>query len=180
MTARATHPAAGFPPVIVTPRLILRPFRLADFEAFTALHASPHARLMWALTREAAWDRMLALAGEWTVRGFGMWALEERASGAFFGHVGFFQALDADEPELGWAVTTAAEGRGFAFEAAAAARAHGAAHLGIRRAVSNIDERNARSIRLAARLGARLERRIDYAPDAVCLVYRHPAPEDRT
>jgi RimJ/RimL family protein N-acetyltransferase len=84
---------------------------------------------------------------------------------------------DWSEPELGWTLWSAAhEGKGYAHEAAVAARAHAYSVLGWTTAVSYIDPDNARSIALAERLGATLD------PDAAHhnpadLVYRHPAPE---
>jgi RimJ/RimL family protein N-acetyltransferase len=162
-------------PVLITPRLTLRAFALRDFEPFAALHASPHAALMWGLaTRDAAWERFLALAGEWVVRGAGMWALADRWSDEFLGHAGFLQPHDAAEPELGWALTAGAQGRGLADEGVRAARDWGRLH-GISRPVSHIDAKNARSIRLAERLGAVEEGRTTHSPDAVALHFRHPA-----
>jgi RimJ/RimL family protein N-acetyltransferase len=164
-------------PVLVTPRLTLRAFAPRDFEGFAALHAAPHAALMWNLkTRDAAWERMLAVAGEWVVRGAGMWALADRWSDAFLGHAGFLQPFDAAEPELGWALVADAQGRGLAEEGVRAARDWGRAH-GIARPVSHIDARNARSIRLAERLGAVLQSRTVHGPDATALHYRHPVAE---
>jgi RimJ/RimL family protein N-acetyltransferase len=165
----------AFPcPVIQTPRLTLRPPAFRDFDAFAALHAGPHAALMWGLpTRDAAWSRLLALAGEWTIRGFGTWTLADRWSDAFLGHAGFVQPHDAAEPELTWALAEAAQGRGLAEEGVRAARDWGRAH-GIARPVSHVDARNARSIRLAERLGARREGTTAHAPDAVALHFRHP------
>ncbi|MFN3971299.1 MAG: GNAT family N-acetyltransferase [Gemmobacter sp.] len=162
------------PPPITTPRLILRPLAFRDFDAFAGLHAAPHAALMWAIgRRDAAWGRLLELAGEWTIRGFGTWAIADRWSDAFLGHTGFLHPLHTPEPELSWALTAEAQGKGLAEEAARAARDWGRAH-GIARPVSYIDAGNARSIRLAERLGARLEREKDYGPGAVALHYRHP------
>lgn len=171
----------AFPtPVLTTGRLVLRPLALRDFDAFAVLHASPHASLMWALTtRDAAWAQMLQLAGEWTIRGFGTWAITDRWTDAFLGHTGFLQPHDAAEAELYWALVAEAQGKGIAEEAARAARDWGRLH-GIARPVSHIDARNTRSIRLAERLGAQLEGRTVHAPDAVALHYRHPAREVAT
>jgi RimJ/RimL family protein N-acetyltransferase len=168
----------AFPcPVIQTPRLTLRPLALRDFEPFAALHAAPHAALMWALrTRDAAWSRLLELAGEWTIRGFGTWAMADRWSDAFLGHVGFLQSHAAPEPELGWALIAESQGRGLAEEGARAARDWGRLH-GIARPVSHIDALNARSIRLAERLGAVREGTTVFAPGAVALHYRHPGTQ---
>ncbi len=47
----------------------------------------------------------------------------------------------------------------------------------LRTLVSYIDPRNERSIRLAERLGARLDPRAAQPEDDPCLVFRHPGPE---
>ncbi|HMO06721.1 MAG TPA: GNAT family N-acetyltransferase [Paracoccaceae bacterium] len=163
-------------PVLQSPRLVLRPLAFRDFDAFAALHASPHAALLWGLpSRDAAWARMLALAGEWPVRGFGTWALADRWSDAFVGHVGFIQPHDAAEPQMTWALVADGQGRGLAEEGARAARDWGRAH-GIARPVSHIDAKNLPSIRLAERLGAVREGSTTFAPGALMLHYRHPGP----
>ena len=38
--------------------------------------------------------------GQWALRGYGMWAVEEIDGGRFIGSVGIFQPLDWPEPEL--------------------------------------------------------------------------------
>lgn len=160
-------------PVILTERLRLRALRLADFDAFADLHAAPHAALMWALTsRDSAWDRFLALTGEWAVRGAGTWALADRQTDAFIGHVGFLQPHDADEPELGWALVASATGQGRAQEGARAALDWGR-QRGIQAPVSHVDARNTRSLRLAERLGAVETGRTTFAPEAVAVHFRH-------
>ena len=70
------------------------------------------------------------------------------------------------------------EGKGFAFEAARAARRYAYQIAGWRAAFSVIAPDNLRSIRLAERLGATVDREVgaDDA-DGPALVYRHPAPE---
>jgi ribosomal-protein-alanine N-acetyltransferase len=78
-------------PVLDTPRLTLRGWRLADFEPFAALYASDRSALIGGpVAREKAWRTMAMLAGEWLLRGYGMWALEDTATGGWIGHAGFF------------------------------------------------------------------------------------------
>ncbi len=162
------------PPLIRTPRLILRPWRVEDFDPFASLYASDQTRLVGGpVDRRRAWRTMAMLSGEWNLRDHGMWVVE-LDSGSFGGHVGFFHPDHYDEPELGWVLTEEAQGKGLAEEAARAARGWGAQH-GIPRPVSNIDAENLRSIALAERLGARRE--LTRTEDgATWHVYRHPAP----
>ena len=85
------------------------------------------------------------------------------------------------ERELGWTVwSDAAEGKGYAFEAAAAARDHAFGALGWETAVSYIDPDNIRSVALAERLGARHDPEARGPGENSCLVYRHPRPEAHT
>ncbi|MGI9393987.1 MAG: GNAT family N-acetyltransferase, partial [Boseongicola sp.] len=87
---------------------------------------------------------------------------------------------DWPEPEIGWTVWAAeAEGEGFAFEAAKAARDFAFRELGWTTAVSYIDDGNDRSVALAERLGAWRDDAAE-TPDndePPVLVYRHPVPE---
>ncbi|WP_417805217.1 GNAT family N-acetyltransferase, partial [Thalassospira lucentensis] len=78
------------------------------------------------------------------------------------------------EHELGWLLFPEAEGRGIAFEAAVAMRRWAFEVRGLKTLVSYIARGNARSIKLATRLGATLD--VNAArPDPSDLVYRHSA-----
>jgi RimJ/RimL family protein N-acetyltransferase len=84
------------------------------------------------------------------------------------------------EQEIGWSLWSAeAEGRGFALEAAQAARGYAYGDLGWPTAVSYIRPENRRSIALAQRLGAVLDPDAATPDDSDDLVYRHPAPGGR-
>ena len=96
-------------------------------------------------------------AGHWQLRGFGLWAVEERASGSLVGRVGLHFPEGWPERELAWALARPYWGRGFALEAARAALGHAFDSLAWNRVISLIDPDNHRSIRLAERLGERLE-----------------------
>jgi RimJ/RimL family protein N-acetyltransferase len=165
-------------PVLATERLTLRAPRLGDFEAMAAFLASERSRMMdGPLDRLGAWRVLAASLGHWELRGYGMWAVEETATGAFVGQVGMFHPEGWIAQEVGWWVTAPCEGKGFAHEAALAARRYAYAIAGWREAFSVIHPENARSIRLAERLGARLDREQAIHTGATRLVYRHPAPE---
>jgi RimJ/RimL family protein N-acetyltransferase len=148
-----------------TPRLLLRPFRPADIEAYAAMCADPEVMRYvgerGVLSREDAWRQMAMLAGHWHLRGFGMWAVEERATGGFVGRVGLHFPDGWPGQEIAWALVRAHWGRGFAFEAATAALSHAFESLGWLRAISLIDPANRRSIRLAERLGERFESEVE-------------------
>jgi RimJ/RimL family protein N-acetyltransferase len=73
------------------------------------------------------------------------------------------------EREVGWALSRAYWGRGYAFEAAAAALRVAFDMLDWPRAISLIAPLNQRSIRLAERLGERFERSILLRGNTVAL-----------
>ena len=166
-------------PVLQTERLILRAPTEADFDAHAQTLASPRAIYIGGpFTRHGAWRDFSMDAGSWALCGFGYWTVEERATGRFLGSVGLGFPVWFPERELGWILHEDAEGKGFAFEAASAARAHAFGALGWPTLVSYIDTPNQRSIVLATRLGAvRDDRAAKPDGDPECLVYRHPAPE---
>ena len=103
--------------------------------------------------RYQAWLRFLRSAGSWQLLGFGYWALEDRASGAFIGEAGFVD-LKRDAPlrdmtEIGWLLAPSAMGRGFATEAAQAVLAWGRGAFGAKRILCVIHPANRPSIRVA-------------------------------
>jgi RimJ/RimL family protein N-acetyltransferase len=77
------------------------------------------------------------------------------------------------ERELGWVILEGFEGKGYAFEAAKLARAYAFETLKFETLVSYIDPDNARSIRLAEKLGAVRDDKAARPEGDGCLVYRH-------
>ena len=99
-------------------------------------------------------DRMLR---HWDRRGYGQWAVVERATGQVVGCVGFLQPDDCPGIELGWIVLRARWGNGFATEAARAA-IEWAWRMGtIDHVTSLIGRDNLASIRVATKIGERFE-----------------------
>lgn len=106
-----------------------------------------------------------------------MWAVTAKGDDTCLGLIGCWYPEGWPEKEIGWLLWPQAEGHGFGFEAATAARSHAYAEFRWTTAVSYIDHENARSIALARRLAATRDHDAATPRDADCGVYRHPAPE---
>ncbi len=169
-------------PVLETERLILRGPQAADWPHWRAFAETERSRFIGGpFDLRAAWRTFGHVIGHWVLRGYGSFVITTKGSDVPFGMTGPWHPADWPEPEIGWTLWSEAhEGKGLAFEAAAAARDFAYRVLGWRTAVSYIDHGNDRSVALAERLGARLD---PDAPqpsgDRPCQVYRHPAPEFR-
>jgi RimJ/RimL family protein N-acetyltransferase len=146
--------------VLDTPRLRLRPFTEADWPAYAAMCAD--AEVMRYIgsgavqSAEDAWRDMAAFLGHWALRGYGMWALEQRGSGVLLGRVGYLDRPGWPGFELGWLLARAHWGHGYAREAAAVALTHAFEVLQRDRVISLIRPGNVRSIAVAETIGERL------------------------
>ncbi len=145
-----------------TPRLLLRQYRDADLDAYAAMVADPEVMSYIGdgsiVSREDAWRKMAMNLGHWQLRGYGLWAMEEKATGRLIGQVGFFFPEGWPGQEIGWLLARDAWGSGFATEGATAALARGPEILGVDRVMALIHPENERSSRLALRLGGSLDR----------------------
>jgi RimJ/RimL family protein N-acetyltransferase len=110
-------------PVVRSERLILRGWRRADLEPFASMNADPLVMEHFPsiMTRDES-DAVAARIGAGWSRGFGLWAVEERATGQFVGFVGLsvpsFDAPFTPTIEIGWRLAQPVWGRGYATEAA--------------------------------------------------------------
>ena len=163
-------------PVLETERLRLRPWQGSDLDALAPFMGDREATRYIAgpLSREDTWRRIAMFIGHWTLRGFGNWVIEEKASGALAGYGGLWMPEGWPEPELMWGLLPAFQGRGYATEAAACARTHAVRELRLPALVSYIAPENIPSRGVAERLGAVREEAIELR-GAVVDVWRHPA-----
>jgi RimJ/RimL family protein N-acetyltransferase len=152
-------------PRLETERLVLRMLREDDFEAYARIGADPEvARYLGngkPLTRAEAWRSLAAHLGHWMLRGYGMLAVEEKATGAFIGRAGFFNPEGWPGFEIGWTLGREYWGRGYATEAARRLLAYAFVELGRDHVISVIQPENAASIRVAERIGEAFERKTD-------------------
>ncbi len=98
--------------------------------------------------------------------GFGLWALEVRATGEFIGFAGLavpdFEAHFMPAVEIGWRLARSAWGNGYATEAALAALALGFDEVGLAEIVSFTAPANRRSRAVMERLGMSRDPRDDF------------------
>ena len=186
---------------IETARLIIRPLRAADLERCHRLLVD----VGWAdaaLSEDENRERKRTWL-EWTIAGYrefsrlyqpvyGERAIETKADGGFVGMIGFVPSMVAmgqltgfgeregapqqPEPGLFWAVSPAAQGRGYASEAAAAFMAAIMAQYGMARMVATTEHDNPRSIAVMRRIGMRIERNPYPQPPYLQVVGVYEAP----
>ena len=165
-------------PTVVTERLILRAPRIEDFDPLAEFYGSDRSVYEdGPYSRKDAWREFCTSVAAWHFFGFGAFTVEERKTGAWVGEVGLNFPDDFPEHEIGWTLGAGFEGKGYAHEAALAARTWAYREKDLPPLVSYIDPENARSIALADRLGARRDDDAPTPEDDPCLVYRHPKPE---
>jgi RimJ/RimL family protein N-acetyltransferase len=166
-------------PTLETERLRLRMFRDEDFPSYASICADADVMRYLGegkpLTGPESWRQMAMILGHWRLRGYGLWAVEERATGRLLGRIGLFNPEGWPALELGWALGREHWGKGFATEGARRAMEFAFDTLGVPHLISLIRPQNAASIRVAERLGETLEQRMQlYGHDV--LVYGISAP----
>ncbi len=164
------------PEQLDTERLILRQFREDDWQDLHAYFSHPQATQYTvgrAFSEGETWRTMCAMIGHWQLRGYGPYAVEEKASGNVIGPVGFWYPNDWPSPEIKWALSPEYWGKGFASEAARAVQAAGLEFLPDIALISFINADNAASIKMALAIGASYEAEVLFR-GARWHIYRHP------
>ena len=139
-----------------TERLLLRPTNAEDLDGWAELMADPEASrfIGGPVPRAAAWRGLMTMAGAWSLQGFAMFSMIEKASGRWIGRTGPWQPEGWPGTEVGWGVIASAQGQGFAYEAAVATIDWAFDNLGWNDVIHCIDPANTPSQRLAERLGS--------------------------
>jgi RimJ/RimL family protein N-acetyltransferase len=147
---------------INTERLLLRLPRASDLDPLIQVHEHPDVVRFLSgnptAGRAAAWRTVAMFSGHWTLLGYGPWVVEECATGEVIGRVGLWNPEGWPGLEMGWVIRHDRWGHGFATEAAHAAFEWAWQHVDTDHIISIIQPDNARSIRVAEKLGERFER----------------------
>ncbi len=164
-----------------TTRLLLRPPAATDIEPFVEIHEHPDvARFLSGIGqstgRVASWRLLALLIGHWHLRGYGQWAVVEKATGELVGRVGLWYPEGWPGLELGWVIRRSHWNQGFATEAARAAAAFAFDEVGADRVISMIQPDNPRSIRVAVKIGETFAEATSFnGQDLHVYAMRHPA-----
>ena len=147
--------------VLETERLRLRWFREDDFEDFCDICAEPEVMHFLGdgkpMTPMEVWRQMATFMGHWYFRGYGIWAVEERQSGRLVGRIGFMNPAGWPGFELGWTLGRASWGKGYATEGARRALEYAFTEMNRDHVISLIAPANVNSIKVAERLGEKVE-----------------------
>jgi RimJ/RimL family protein N-acetyltransferase len=164
-------------PTLITDRLVLRAFVQRDLDEYAAIIGDPdvtkHLGDGRPLSRAEAWRQMAMILGHWTLLGYGLWAVEEKATGALMGRIGCQQPEGFPGFEVAYTLGKQFWGRGVAREGAAAALAYARNVLGRTDVVSVIRPANLGSIRVSQSLGGVLDGEVEFY-GGPSLIYRYP------
>lgn len=143
-----------------TERLILRWWREEDFPALLKIGQDPEVMEFLGgqpLTEIEAWKNMAANIGHWYFRGYGVWAVEEKATGRVVGRIGLMNPAGWPGFECGWTLARESWGKGYATEGAQRALEYAFTELDRDHVISLIAPANINSIKVAERLGEKVE-----------------------
>jgi RimJ/RimL family protein N-acetyltransferase len=174
--------------VLKTDRLVLRPWRRDDVRAYSRILQDPDVMRHWGsgmrfrikrtvanlvarVSDIEARHALVAMDRHWRKHRFGLWALEERESGALLGNAGL-TVLDgwtgeSANIEVGWLLARSAWGRGYAVEAGRASLEFAFDVRRLPRIVSVAFTSNWRSERVMQNLGLRPAGRMRWKGDEV-------------
>jgi RimJ/RimL family protein N-acetyltransferase len=147
--------------LLITDRLILRPWKDNDLAPFAAMNADPAVREFFPglLTREESDASARRAQSKIAQRGFGMFAAELRANGEFAGFIGL-DPMDFAIPgiatptiEIGWRLARAYWGKGLATEGARAVVRYAFETLRLKEIVAITVPANIRSRRVMEKIG---------------------------
>ena len=153
--------------IIKTSRLILRYITIRDAEALMPILGDPEV-MQYSIIgvhdrqqiRQFIEQRLIS----YLECGFGLYAIVHRDNQELVGYSGFFiQSIDQQrEVEIGYRLAKKYWGQGLATEAAKEVLNYGQQRYNFQRFVCLIDPENTRSIRVATKLGMKLEKNLIY------------------
>lgn len=142
--------------VLETPRLVLRPPRMEDFDSWATMMADPEGSqfISGPQPRAVAWRGFMTVAGSWALLGFCLFSVIEKSSGRWIGRLGPMMPEGWPGPEVGWALVRDVWRKGYATEGVTAAMNWAFDHLGWTEVIHVIAPENHASQALARKIGS--------------------------
>ena len=153
---------------IETPRLLLRGWRESDLEPFAEMNADPQVMYYFPQPYSQKKTRhfFATIQQEFSDYGYGLYAVEEKATGLFMGYIGFHRAeFDVEFCpciEIGWRLNKVSWNKGYATEGASACLEYGFNNLGFDKVYSFTAVVNLPSERVMQKIGMSLERHFEH------------------
>jgi 3-dehydroquinate dehydratase/shikimate dehydrogenase len=154
--------------IIISERLILRPWKESDLKPFTKINQDPKVLEYIPypyneIETQAFMDR---IKDHFTKHGFGLWATELIETGEFIGYIGLnlpqFQAPFMPAIEIGWRLDPAYWGKGYATEGAKKVLTLAFELYKLPEIVSFTAKDNQRSIRVMEKIGLKRDLEGDF------------------
>ena len=139
-----------------TERLTLRQFRVEEDAAAHHRQVGSDPAVTWdgsTWTLDETRERLTRYVQLWRERGFGPWAVVDKASGELLGHAGLQPLEDTGEVELAYYLGRSAWGRGIATEVGRAAVRFAFEQLQLDHVLAVVRPENTASQRVLAKLG---------------------------
>ena len=169
--------------VFESERLLARRLEPGDAAALLAVYGDADA-MRWVgdgepLTAAQCEQWIAVTENNYRLRGYGMFALVERAAGEVVGFCGLVHPGGQAEAEVKYAFTRAHWGKGFATEAVRAMLDYGATSHGLREIIATVAPGNLVSLRVLAKCGMKAGevRTNDDGTSTLCFFWRAPATD---
>ncbi|MCA9899898.1 MAG: GNAT family N-acetyltransferase [Anaerolineales bacterium] len=158
-------------PTIETGRLWLRPFTPQDAPTMHQILNGPDVLKYFPgpqTVTETQVERMIGrLLAHWQEHGCGLWAVEQRTTGALLGRCGLQRITETNEVEIDFILDPASWGQGLATEAGQASLKFGFEQLNLAEVVGIVHPENLASQRVLQKLGMQFTAATEYFGMAV-------------
>jgi RimJ/RimL family protein N-acetyltransferase len=146
-------------PELETARLKLIAPTIDHLEAHQRMYSDGQVMqyLGGAMERGEIWERLAATVGHWFLRGFGIWAVQEKSTGNIVGRAGLRYPDGVPGIEAGWVFSRESWGKGYATEAASATLDYAFDHLQLERVNAVVHRDNVGSQQVARKLGMEID-----------------------